>query len=237
MKRNIIVTMLLAIASVVVAQPKEGTFSIIPRIGVSISTLTKDNVYSVGENGKTVELSSKWKTGMLAGVDFDYQVLPQVSLSAGVYYSEQGCKYDNGQVDGTTLSLKTGTHTGLSNMQTNLKYINVPVLLNMYAAKNFAFKAGVQMGFNVSGKFDITETEYTVNEDGTVEYQKPVTTKVDCDMRKFDLSIPVGLSYEYMNVIVEARYNIGLTRTDKLLGSNAPKNSAINISAAYRFTL
>ena len=33
----------------------------------------------------------------------------------------------------------------------------------------------------------------------------------DVKMNKFDLSVPVGLSYEYQGVTLDARYNIGLT--------------------------
>ena len=40
-----------------------------------------------------------------------------------------------------------------------------------------------------------------------------------------------------MNVIIDARYNLGLTRICSALGSYSPKNNAICISAAYRFTL
>ena len=113
----------------------------------------------------------------------------------------------------------------------------VPIMLNMYAAQNFAIKVGLQMGFNVSGKQELTENSFKVTDEGKTEYGKPTTYKADYNAKTFDLAIPIGLSYEYMNVIIDARYNLGLTRICSALGSYSPKNNAICISAAYRFTL
>ena len=50
----------------------------------------------------------------------------------------------------------------------------------------------------------------------------------------FDLSIPVGLSYEYKNVCLDARYNYGLTNFEK--GYNQ-KNSVFQITLGYKFGL
>lgn len=236
MKRNIIASLLLAVASLAVAQPKAGTFSIIPRVGVSIATLTKDYIFSAVSTDEGTMLSNRWKTGMMAGFDFDYQVLPQVSVSLGAYYSEMGCKYDETQITDRAANVP-GKYVGLNNAETSLRYINVPLMLNMYAAHNFAVKVGVQAGFNVYGKTEITSTDFTIKEDETTEYEKPVTMKSDYNAKTFDLAIPIGLSYEYMNVIVDARYNLGLTRISPILGSSSPKNNAITINAAYRFTL
>lgn len=233
MKRNIIITLFLAIATAVMAQPKEGTFSIIPRVGVAITSITKDEIYTTSGN-TMIPMEKQWKTGMMAGVDFDYQVLPKVSVSLGAYYSEQGCKYKNNNAEDVQTP---GSYTGVSNCQTNLKYINVPIMLNMYAAQNFAIKVGLQMGFNVSGKQETTENSFKVTDEGKTEYGKPTTYKADYNAKTFDLAIPIGLSYEYMNVIIDARYNLGLTRICSNLGSYSPKNNAICISAAYRFTL
>ena len=167
MKRNIIITLFLAIATAVMAQPKEGTFSIIPRVGVAITSITKDEIYTTSGN-TIIPMEKQWKTGMMAGVDFDYQVLPKVSVSLGAYYSEQGCKYKNNNAEDVQTP---GSYTGVSNCQTNLKYINVPIMLNMYAAQNFAIKVGLQMGFNVSGKQELTENSFKVTDEGKTEYE------------------------------------------------------------------
>ncbi len=35
---------------------------------------------------------------------------------------------------------------------------------------------------------------------------------MDEAFKSLDLSVPVGISYEYMNVCLDARYNIGVTK-------------------------
>lgn len=235
MKRNIITTMLLILATMAMAQPKEGTFSIIPRVGVNFSTLSK-NSYYVANGAEIVELSNKWKTGMTAGADFDYQVLPRVSVSLGVFYTEMGCKYKNTSMETTNTP---GKYWGVSNLQTKLKYVSLPLTMNMYVAKDLALKLGVQVSLTggKTGETEMTSTTFKVNEDGTTDYDKPTQEKFDYNTKSVDVSIPIGLSYEFMNVIVDARYNLGLTRVVPNIGSESPKNQSVSVTAAYRLKL
>lgn len=72
-------------------------------------------------------------------------------------------------------------------------YLNVPILLNAYVAKGLAVKVGVQPGFKLSSKMSAEGVS------------------VDFDVVKtMDFSVPVGLSYEYKNLVFDARYNWGL---------------------------
>lgn len=84
-------------------------------------------------------------------------------------------------------------------------YINVPVTLNYYVAQGLALKAGIQPGFMV-GKDDMP----------------------DDLVKTFDLSVPVGLSYEYSNLVFDARYNIGCTKVFK--HSDEGYNNVIQIT-------
>ena len=83
MKRDIIITLFLAIATAVMAQPKEGTFSIIPRVGVAITSITKDEIYTTSGN-TIIPMEKQWKTGMMAGVDFDYSAPTTASKAANI---------------------------------------------------------------------------------------------------------------------------------------------------------
>ena len=91
-------------------------------------------------------------------------------------------------------------------------YFNVPITLNYYVAQGFALKAGVQPGFMVA-KDDVS--------DDAVE--------------TFDLSIPLGMSYEYKNLVFDARYNIGCTKVFK--HSDEGYNNVIQITVGYKFAL
>ena len=104
------------------------------------------------------------------------------------------------------------------------EYINIPILANYYVAPGLAIKAGVQPGFLMSCKTDDGENEVDAKDFA----------------EKFDLSIPVGVSYEISDFVIDARYNFGLTNIwkddyKKLLGDS--KNSVISLTVGYKFGL
>ena len=94
----------------------------------------------------------------------------------------------------------------------NLEYINVPVLANVYVAPGLALKAGVQVGFLTKAKAEGLDFKELCN--------------------KTDFSIPVGLSYEFSDFVIDARYNLGLTNVGKNVGKN--KNSVIMLTLGYK---
>lgn len=83
---------------------------------------------------------------------------------------------------------------------------------NYYVAQGLALKAGIQPGFMV-GKDDMPDEL----------------------VKTFDLSVPVGLSYEYSNLVFDARYNIGCTKVFK--HSDEGYNNVIQITVGYKFAL
>ena len=100
--------------------------------------------------------------------------------------------------------------------KTKLNYLNIPILANYYVYKGLAVKAGVQPGFLLSAKMGDND--------------------IKDNMKKFDFSIPVGVSYEYMNIVLDARYNIGLTKGNKE-GDKSQKNSVFQITLGYKFKI
>ena len=151
--------------------------------------------------------SSDARVGLVAGVEGEYQASDIFSVSAGVLYSMQGAKFDAFDAKSTE----------------KLDYINVPIMANVYVVKGLAVKLGVQPGFKVNDKLDL---------------KMPVLggALVDLKAKSVDFSIPVGISYEYNNFQVDARYNWGLTKVfdvDKL----DQKNSVFQITLGYKFDL
>lgn len=106
---------------------------------------------------------------------------------------------------------------GLSGKGWKPSYLNVPVLANVYVVPGLAVKLGVQPGFMVDK-----------DKDG---YKGEVNT--------FDLSIPVGLSYEYNNFVLDGRYNWGVTKINKnsMKGVDDTRNSVFQITLGYKFSL
>ena len=201
----------LAIAAVVLsattamAQSPAGTAFIKPMVGGTLSTLTKVR-------------ESKMRVGFVGGAEFGYQVSDQFAVTAGLLASMQGTKSDDqGIIDFGPF----GT-LGVKEPSINMTYLNVPVLANYYIVPGLAIKAGVQPGFLISQKIKAKTTA------GDVE-------NTDSEgFKKFDLSIPLGLSYEFDDFVIDARYNLGLT---KVFDNGDCKNSVIMLTVGYKIPL
>lgn len=233
-------TILLGLAAGVLpamAQPKVGTVSVLPRVGVALANLPGDKMYIAGGVGDNMTYSARYKAGLMAGVDVDWQFMPNLSATIGAQYVQQGAKYGN---NGYKVQVTEGVYkgTGYSDWSTQLHYINVPLMLNAYLGTGFAVKAGVQIGFPISGNMKYTEQQYTMTKDD-VKYEKPEHVKYDMNstLTKVNFAIPVGVSYEFSNVIIDARYNIGLTQFQNIDGFKSSKNSVFTFSVAYRLGL
>ena len=100
-----------------------------------------------------------------------------------------------------------------------LDYLNVPLVADFYVARGLALKTGVQFGFLLSAKAD----------EGDI--------KNSCE--KFNFSIPVGISYEINNFVLDIRYNIALTKVNKYDGGHNEKNRSdlVQFTVGYKFGL
>jgi opacity protein-like surface antigen len=66
------------------------------------------------------------------------------------------------------------------------------------------------------------------------------TLDIEKDCNKIDLSIPVGISYEFRShFVIDARYNIGLTKVNKesVSGVKDYKNNVVSLTVGYKFAL
>lgn len=192
------------------AQSKEGTFSIQPKAGINISNLSnKDN--------------AKVKVGFTAGAEAEYQLTKQLSLSAGALFSMQGAKSTTvfREVDNTTKEIR---EVDIKNTM-EFDSINVPILANYYIIEGLAVKLGIQPGFNIVAKRKRT--------DGVDKVSKNLSD-LGVDVRKVDISIPIGVSYEFNDFVVDARFNLGLTEVADLVKS---KNRVFQITFGYQIDL
>jgi hypothetical protein len=133
----------------------------------------------------------------------------------------QGCDFGEYKVStgGTTLG-------GWDNNQRNLAYLNIPIVANFYFAKGWAIKAGVQPGFLLSAKAKV---------DG-IGAQDSFNNDIKDQCKTFDLSIPLGISYEFEKAVFDLRYNLGVTKVNKE-GEKDCKNSVIQFTVGYKFAL
>ena len=154
----------------------------------------------------------KMKFGFVGGAEFGYMVTPEFAVTAGLLASMQGA------------ASKDNVFT--KDFKTTLTYLNIPILANYYVAPGLAIKAGVQPGFMLSRKTSYTDlTDHIDVEDTSTD-----------GMKKFDFSIPLGLSYEFRDFVSDARYNLGLTNiydSDNM----KVKNGVIMLTVGYKIPL
>ena len=152
----------------------------------------------------------KAKVGLVAGVEAEYGIAENFGIAFGALYSMEGCKQKH-ELWGN------GVLLGSNTLNYNLDYINIPILAQYYPIHGLAVKAGVQPAFNVRHKVGGDGS-------GTIE-----------DVKTFNFSIPVGLSYEYESFVLDARYNIGITKLVK--NADQGRNSTFSITLGYKFAL
>ena len=140
----------------------------------------------------TGEDDTKMKVSLTYGIEMEYYVSDNFSLAGGFLYTNQGTKFSS------------------SDDKLNNFYFAVPLTANYYVLPGFAIKAGLQPAYRV--KTNMKVDGKTIDLDRTVDYLSTYYQDNDIKISKFDLSIPVGLSYEFANITLDARYNFGLTK-------------------------
>lgn len=208
MKKLLTLMALIAIALSAQAQHEEGDVTIQPKVGITISNITDGD---------------KSKVNLAYGVEFERFFTDQFSASLGVVFTDQGCKYDIYDQDIVAGSV---VH---DDMILNIYYGTLPIMANYYVLPGLALKAGIQPAFRV--KANIEYNGKKMDFDNTID---AFFDGNDNKMNTFDLSIPVGFSYEFKGITFDARYNFGVTK----LISNSDEsiyNKVFIMTLGYKF--
>lgn len=221
MKKLMMIAAMMVAAVSANAQFEPGTFSIQPKAGFSIAWLT--NMPNIPIT-TTSTIDKTPTVGALLGAEAEYQLTDMVSLAAGLNYSLQGSGWEN---------YKEGGYE-LKDAKIELGYVAIPVVANFYLFKGFAIKAGIQPAFltNANMKYTIEKSSSAGNV--SVNYDESI--KDDC--KKFDLSVPMGISYQFqVPVVIDLRYNLGVSKVFKGDADKNPKNNVISLTVGYKFAL
>lgn len=204
------------------AQFAPGTWSISPKAGLGFANISNmEDLYLATE-----KVDNKMTYAASTGVEMEYQAAKMLGIAGGLSFTKQGTAWDDFKMDGVKMK----------DNRVDLTYIQVPIVANVYVAKGLALKAGVQFGFLIDSALRMTSEGDFSGRDATVD------TSVDMnkDFKTFDLSIPVGLSYEFNNhIVLDARYHIGMTAVnkEKMANGKDAKNSLFLLSVGYKFGL
>lgn len=196
-------------AMMVAAVAANAQITLKPMAGLTIATITDMD-------------DNSFRPGLAAGAEAEYLVNDMFGVSGGLLVSMQGTNYDDYSVT------VNGVTNGWKDYSSTLTYLNIPLLANVHVAKGFAFKAGVQPGILLSAK--VKQTEIVNNAEN--DWDRSSTD----GLKKLDISIPLGVSYEISDFVIDARYNLGLTKINEN-GSNSSKNSVIMVTLGYKFAL
>ena len=209
------------------AQNEVGQFSLKPTVGLNIANITKF-------------ANSKVRPGLNIGLEAEYGVTEKFGVTAGFFYSQQGVKINNIELgldwfDDNTDELVGGwAYEGKATYK--LDYINIPIMAQYYLIPGLAVKAGIQPGFNALKKIGLDGTLYQGGVLGQNMRSVDESYKIGKNdgIKSFQFAIPVGLSYEYKNFVLDARYNIYLTKAFK---EGDGRHSVFSITLGYKIPL
>lgn len=162
---------------------------------------------NIADYSNTGDADTKPRLGIVSGIGVAYQIDKRIGLSAEALYSQQGTK-ETEQLYASPMS-ETVTY--------KTDYVNFPILVSYYPVKGLAVKFGVQPAVNVNSTYDLSSG--------------PMASGTLNGCNTFDFSIPVGLSYEFDRVFIDARYNIGLTNVGE---QGSLHNRVIQITAGLK---
>jgi hypothetical protein len=111
-----------------------------------------------------------------------------------------------------------GASVNSSSLRVNYNYLNIPVMFNFYPTEKFFLQAGPQLGI-------LTSAELT---DGTN------SQNIKSQLKETDFSLGLGLGADLPKVILNARYNLGLSSTSKATSGSFP-NGVFQISVGFKF--
>ncbi|WP_126652183.1 porin family protein [Chryseobacterium aureum] len=158
---------------------------------------------------------SKSKIAFYAGAFVNVPLSESFSIQPEVVYSQQGAKAKD--------DYEMATYT-IKNMQQNLGYINVPIMLQYNATPELYFEAGPEFGLLVSAqaKGDINGSTYKAsNKD---------------NLKNFNFGAGIGLGYKFTpNLGVNVRYTAGLTKVLKNEFGDSSKNTNFQLGINYYF--
>lgn len=211
------------------AQVETGTFSVIPRVGLNLSTISDESLTNdVGT------MKSKYKAGAMAGVDLEYRISKPLAASVGAYYSREGCNYKDNVLDHPM----PGTYNVLSRSYFTIDYLKIPVMARWYVTDKFSVGTGVQAGIGLWNRTHTESQEVKVN-NGSYTYSTDIekANVKGNGLRNVLWSVPVSVAVEYERVILDLRYSIPLSKVYQSDGKHPDGDERLqcwSISVGYR---
>ncbi len=211
MKKLIVFTgvFLFALTSVY-AQSDSKAIQLGAKGGINFSKIT-------GDDFDDVDARTSFNAGLVAEIPLS----ERISFQPELFYSGQGFDI----VQGEDRLFNTS-----EDIEYQLDYIQVPLLLKVYLIKGLSVEAGPQFGFKIHEEFDSEPN----SDGGDLEIDED-----DSYVKDFDTSLAVGTSYKFdSGFFVSARYTMGLTnifKDDTLFENVDGKNEVVQVGLGFMF--
>ena len=226
MKKLLFVLSLFFLSLTIQAQV-DSYWRLYPKIGFTLAKFPNDKFYS-GDR-ELSDYTARYKQGMTGGLEVAYEH-GVASFTAGLMYSNRGTKYNDYTYEDAGLIEK------VSGIQYTLHYLEIPLMTGYEIMEGLKIKAGIQPGLLLKAKFMQSKITSEKQKDGQAKVIATEETDRDAsDMfKKFDFSIPVGISYEFSNVVIDARYVFGVTENSDLIKA---RNGGFTFTVGYGLDL
>lgn len=248
-------------------EKRESKWTVTPRVGMTISDYTNDkkDMYSA-RTGFSAGVEAEYRISPLIGISggvfyssqgakVNYYYTEAMDMKAQEYNFFSNNHYPvlpENLTEDDLVMCETTTYSRIE--QQNL---NIPILVNFHVWKGLTLKTGLQVEWTMSArlKSDVTGFYYPTDppiygqyvSDGIrqvfvktgerVDYTRKSDESVKSQLHDVSTSIPVGISYEYKNFELDARYHFGLTKVMKSGSKEDMHTSLFLLTLGYKFQL
>ena len=200
MKKIMMIAAMMVATLTASAQFEPGTFTLQPKVGVGFSEIVDDN--------------AKFKFGIGAGFEGQYQINNWFGVAAGVMYQQKGSGIDN-----------------FDDVKINLEYIDVPIMAKFYVTKGLSLNVGLQPSFMTKAKIDNDGTDVDVKDNcEKFEFSVPMSIAYE---------LPQGLTFEarYVYGLTDVGKNYFEKGSSTYDHAIKDKNCMFQITVGYKFAL
>ena len=181
--------------------------------------------YIMPKGGFNIATVTNWgnnvRFGLALGGELGCRVSDVVTLSGSLIYSQQGTNSWFFDRDYDTYI--------------RLDYLNLPFMVHFNVAPGLELKVGLQPGILVNDAVTLKRNGYIY--EGDFHHGMKRLDWDDAHPESVDMSIPFAISYQYRQLVFDARYNLGLNNVTTRSWWRNGHNSVFQFTVGYKFDL
>ena len=180
--------------------------------------------YIMPKGGFNIATVTNWggdvRLGLAVGGELGCRVSDVITLSGSLIYSQQGTN--------------TWFYSRDYGTDIHLDYLNLPFMVHFNVAPGLELKVGLQPGILVNDAVTVKYKGDIYDEDFHRSMKR--LKWYDGYIQSVDLSMPFAISYQYRQLVFDARYNLGLNVTTRTWWRNG-HHSVFQFTVGYKFNL